>query len=64
MRQHLQNELHHVRAVKPSASDLERGWCDAARGVAYKRKESDDWQMGWRLWHHEYGARRSSRSFH
>lgn len=64
MRQTLQNELNHVRAVKPCASDLERGWCDAARGIEYKRSESDDWRMGWRLWHNEHGGRIGSRAYH
>jgi hypothetical protein len=56
--------LRQVDQAKPCANDLLRGWHDAEKGFPYDRAESADWQMGWRLWHDEYGRQRSSHSWH
>ena len=59
-----QTHLQEIDAKKPEANDLVRGWHDAEFGVEYQRDESEDWQMGWRLWNHEHGSKRSSRKWH
>lgn len=59
-----QQDLNYVEHRKPEVNDFLRGWDDAEKGVAYTRTESDDWRMGWSLWHHEHGAKRSTSSCH
>lgn len=59
-----QSDLNYVEHRKPEVNDLLRGWSDAEMGVPYSRTETDDWRMGWTLWHHEHGAKRSSNSWH
>jgi len=58
------DHLKEIDAKKPKANDLVRGWHDAEMGVDYQDHESEDWQMGWRLWHHEHGGKRSSSTWH
>jgi hypothetical protein len=56
--------LKQVEQRRPCANDMLRGWHDAERGVEFSPNETDDWQLGWRLWNHEHGGRRSSHSWH
>lgn len=58
------NDLKEIDNKQPQANDLLRGWQDAELGVEYQRDESDDWKMGWRLWNHEHGQKRSSHAWH
>ena len=56
--------LKQVESRRPCVNDMLRGWHDAEMGVEYSAHETEDWQMGWRLWHHEHGGQRSSHSWH
>lgn len=56
--------LKQIDQRHPCANDLLRGWHDAEVGVEFQAAESQDWQMGWRLWHAEHGGRRSSHAWH
>jgi hypothetical protein len=56
--------LKRVDAARPCANDLLRGWHDAEAGVEYQQSETEDWQLGWRLWNAEHGGRRSGHSWH
>jgi hypothetical protein len=59
-----QTALRQISQRHPDANDLLRGWHAAEAGFAYDRSETDDWQMGWRLWHQEHGQARSSHTRH
>jgi hypothetical protein len=58
------DHLKEIDRKKPAANDFLSGWDAAEAGIGYHREASSDWQMGWRLWHHEHGAKRSSSSWH
>lgn len=59
-----QSNLKELEKKQPLVNDLLRGWTDAEAGVEHHRDETEDWKLGWRLWHHEHGQKRSSHAWH
>jgi hypothetical protein len=56
--------LRELEKKQPIVNDLLRGWGDAELGVEFHEEETEDWKLGWRLWHEEHGQKRSSHAFH